>query len=252
MKHLFGSAGDDRPEYGNMNRIGHVRRRRARLIFLTALLGVSGWIKAFENPFVGNWALSLPNGEPGWLGIVETNGVLRGQLLWGTGSIEPIARFTLNEGHLERIMEMPFKAIGSLPGQSNILEFTRQQEDTVLRGGVEVPVVEIETVRAMREGSRLRLVTERMREGAVVVRRELVGEWIPPAPAAPDLARVKFAKPIQLFNGRDLAGWRLVNPNQADGASRTASSPTALSKYWATRRSVAATCARSRNSRISG
>jgi hypothetical protein len=112
---------------------------------------------------------------------------------------------------------MPFKAIGSLPGQSNILEFTRQQEDTVLRGGVEVPVVEIETVRAMREGSRLRLVTERTREGAVVARRELMGEWIPPAPAAPDLARVKFAKPIQLFNGRDLAGWRLVNPNQAGG-----------------------------------
>jgi len=145
MKHLFGLAGDDRPECGNMNRIGHVRRRRARLIFLTALLGVSGWIKASENPFVGNWALSLPNGEPGWLGIVETNGVLRGQLLWGTGSIEPIARFTLNEGHLERIIEMPCKAIGSLPGQSNILEFTRQQEDTVLRGGVEVPVVETES-----------------------------------------------------------------------------------------------------------
>src|SRR5437870_4458942 len=35
-------------------------------------------------------------------------------------------------------------------------------------------------------------------------------------PAAPDLARVRFGRPISLLNGKDLQGWRLTDPNAAD------------------------------------
>ena len=38
-------------------------------------------------------------------------------------------------------------------------------------------------------------------------------------PPTPDLSKVKFGNPVALFNGKDLAGWRLTNPKQANGWS---------------------------------
>jgi hypothetical protein len=38
-------------------------------------------------------------------------------------------------------------------------------------------------------------------------------------PPAPDLAHVKFGEPLQLFNGQDLASWRLTDPNAVNGWS---------------------------------
>ena len=38
-------------------------------------------------------------------------------------------------------------------------------------------------------------------------------------PAKPDLSKVKFGQPVQLFNGKDLAGWKLLEPNAANGWS---------------------------------
>ena len=38
-------------------------------------------------------------------------------------------------------------------------------------------------------------------------------------PPAPDLSQVKFGEPIQLFNGKDLTGWRLTDPNALNGWS---------------------------------
>ena len=37
-----------------------------------------------------------------------------------------------------------------------------------------------------------------------------------PGPA-PELSKVKYGTPVKLFNGKDLIGWRLINPNQANG-----------------------------------
>ena len=119
-----------------MNRIGHSRHRQVPRVFLAALLGTTGWMHASENPFLGNWALTLPNGEAGWLAIVETNGPLKGQLLWGTGSIEQVSRLRLNEGRLERIIETPFKPARSLPGLNStrqpIHETCQRKNDWVL------------------------------------------------------------------------------------------------------------------------
>ena len=38
-------------------------------------------------------------------------------------------------------------------------------------------------------------------------------------PPAPDLANVKFGEPMQLFNGKDLDGWRFTDPNAVNGWS---------------------------------
>ena len=41
---------------------------------------------AADKPFIGNWALTLPGGYPGWLGITQETNYLDGALLWGWGS----------------------------------------------------------------------------------------------------------------------------------------------------------------------
>lgn len=40
------------------------------------------------------------------------------------------------------------------------------------------------------------------------------GKRMPEMPAKPDLSKVKYGKPIALFNGKDLSGWVLMNPKQ--------------------------------------
>lgn len=45
------------------------------------------------------------------------------------------------------------------------------------------------------------------------------GKQIPALPPKPDLAKVKFGAPVPLFNGKDLSGWRLVEPSAANGWS---------------------------------
>jgi Domain of Unknown Function (DUF1080) len=39
---------------------------------------------------------------------------------------------------------------------------------------------------------------------------EFTGKRIPALPPKPDLSKVKFGEPIQLLNGKDLTGWRLL------------------------------------------
>lgn len=41
---------------------------------------------ATSEAFVGNWALTLPHGAAGWLGVEEKDGKLSGSLLWGGGA----------------------------------------------------------------------------------------------------------------------------------------------------------------------
>ncbi len=43
------------------------------------------------------------------------------------------------------------------------------------------------------------------------------GKRISPIPATPDLRKVKFGKPIELFNGHNLDGWMLTNSKQING-----------------------------------
>ena len=43
------------------------------------------------------------------------------------------------------------------------------------------------------------------------------GKRMPPLPPRPDLATVRFGKPIELFNGKNLDGWKLTNPKQLNG-----------------------------------
>src|ERR1041384_2166064 len=45
---------------------------------------------AAENPFLGRWALTIPGGGAGWLGVTNDGAQLKGSILWGGGSVVPV------------------------------------------------------------------------------------------------------------------------------------------------------------------
>lgn len=153
-------------------------------------------LAASTNPFIGRWALTLPGGGAGWLGVEEKDGKLQGFILWGGGSVLPVAEVKME-------------------GDKLILTRLHKPKD---KSGKETVVTE--TITAMLEGDTLKLTTVRRNAaGKESGRAEFTGKRIPPLPPRPDLTKVKFGAPIRLFNGKDLSGWRLVNPAAPNGWS---------------------------------
>ncbi len=153
------------------------------------------------DAFVGNWALTIPNDAAGWLGVTRENGYLDATLLWGGGSVLPVSNIYIDGDtlHVIRISNLDHKN-----DNGNVLR-THQT---------------VETITATVKGDRLMLVTSKpLPNGLGVSHDKFTGKRIPPVPAAPDLSKVKFGKPISLFNGKDLTGWRLTNPSNISGWS---------------------------------
>jgi len=158
---------------------------------LLIALSASAAAPAAAGPFAGRWALTLPNGAAGWIEVAERGGWLDGAILWGGGSVLPAAHVHVHDGvlTLTRVSDVERKdAAGKIVRRQQLTEtVTARIEGDLLRGVRVVP-------RASGEG---------------VDRGEITGRRIPPLPARPDLAKVKFGDPVALFNGRDLAGWQL-------------------------------------------
>src|SRR5258708_1916741 len=64
--------------------------KRFAFIVSTAAMLIPSLVAA-DNPFLGRWALTIPGGGAGWLGITEEGGQLKGSILWGGGSVLPVA-----------------------------------------------------------------------------------------------------------------------------------------------------------------
>lgn len=172
------------------------------LLIVVVCLTVAPFARAAEEgkPFVGSWALTLPNGAAGWLGITEKNGKLSGSILWGGGSVLPV---------------------DSVRVEGDRLILTRNHEGQPKQaGGKNVKAVTSEIITATLSGDDLKLTTVvRHEDGKETGRAEFTGKRTPPPPPAPDLSKVKFGEPISLFNGKDLTGWRLTDPKAANGWS---------------------------------
>jgi hypothetical protein len=160
--------------------------------FLVVLLGLPNYSRGDDspNPFIGYWGLHLPGGSAGWLGVEPKGNAIDAQMMWGGGSV--------------------FKLDGArLDGDKLVL--TR-----IHRGKTKL----VETITVTKEGDSLNLVSVTPKEnGKGEDRAEFTGKALPPMPPAPDLSQVKFGDAIQLFNGRDLDGWRLVEGDAANGWS---------------------------------
>lgn len=172
--------------------------KKIALIIAVALVGACGYVFGANNPFVGRWALTIPGGGAGWLGINEENGKLTGSILWSGGSVVPVSSVKV-EGDTLIVTR----------------EYNIKRKDA---SGQTVNVKEVEIIRATLDGDKMNLTIERdYGNGKVSNKTPFTGKRIPPLPPKPDLTKVKFGEPIVLFNGKDLTGWRLTDPNAVNG-----------------------------------
>lgn len=154
-----------------------------------------------STPFVGNWALTIPGGAAGWLGISEREGQLQGSILWGGGSVVPVDAVRVD-------------------GDKLIVTRIRQTKRKD-KAGNETTAAITTTLTGQISGDRLDMtvVTTNEKGREVGPAAEFSGHRIPPLPAAPDLSKVKFGEPVVLFNGQDLSGWKVTNPDLPNGWS---------------------------------
>jgi hypothetical protein len=153
------------------------------------------------NPYIGRWALTIPDGGAGWLGVEQEDGGLKASILWGGGSVVPVDRTKMD-------------------GDALMLERDHKIERRDAAGKVIRTDEFTEKIIAKVSGDDLSL-TQIMprRDGQGERRSEFTGRWIPPLSPKPDLSKAKYGKPIELFNGTNLDGWKLTNPGQVNGWS---------------------------------
>ena len=137
--------------------------------------------------FMGRWSLFIDGGA-GWLNVHKDQGYLDAELLWRGGSVVPVGHVYIADGKL-----------------------------TVTR------------VNESKHGDRTHWVTQRfvLEPGvdqlvgkAYVPHRNGMGQDVipfhamrlPDLPDAPDLSEATYGEPVELFNGKDLTGWSLINP----------------------------------------
>jgi hypothetical protein len=150
------------------------------------------------NPFIGYWALTLPGGHAGWLGVQAKGNRVEAQMLWGWGSV--------------------FKLDGARLDGENLVLTRIHQDENKRPDGQKIKTKLAETITVTRDGDLLKLVSvmpkaDRTGED----RAEFTGKRLPPMPPTPDLSVVKFGEPVQLFNGKDLDGWRPVETDAING-----------------------------------
>jgi len=178
------------------------RNARCALVFLGVWI-VCTPVSAAEipNAYFGRWALTIPGGGAGWLGIEQKEGYLDGSILWGGGSVVPV---------------------DSVYMDGDALTVTRVHN--VERKNAEGKVIRThrftERIIAKVTGDTLHLTQIRPRfDGKGTDYNEFTGKRIAPLPPKPDLSKARYDKPITLFNGKNLDGWKLTNPRQTNGWS---------------------------------
>lgn len=146
-----------------------------------------------NDAFLDRWALTIPGGAAGWMEITKHDGWYEGSILWGGGSVVPLASVYFDDGmlHATRIRQVKRAPEGAPEHAQQITEI----------------------ITAKLDGDALELVHLNPRnDGTGVQKASFTGKRLPPLPPRPDLAAVKFGDPVALFNGTDLTGWKLTNP----------------------------------------
>ena len=173
--------------------------KKLTLLTITILLAVNLVHAQKADGFYGMWSLEIEGGSAGWLHVFENNGFLDAELLWRWGSVLPVQHVSIKDENNLVVMRAG--------------EVKREGQDGTERRMINPHLFEI-----IRNGNRITGISyEPSRDGMRVTAMKFHGWKIPPVPAAPDLSKVKFGQPVKLFNGKDLTGWELLDPNQVNG-----------------------------------
>ncbi|MEM9721487.1 MAG: DUF1080 domain-containing protein [Bacteroidota bacterium] len=147
------------------------------------------------NNFLGMWTLDIEGGGVGWLEVHEQSGFLDANLLWIGGSVLPVGNVYLaDENTLVVTRVYPLSRSGD-----------RKQTMTF-------------TMRLNRVGDHLvgnMIAPNRSGMGETVT--AVVGTLLPEVPPTPDISTIEYGEPVELFNGKDLTGWELIDPTHSNG-----------------------------------
>jgi hypothetical protein len=181
------------------------QKKYAGILLVWILLAVHGSMLAQADnpePFLGMWALKLDyeNSNAGWLEVNRQKGYLDSEILWRWGDVYPVD-FTFVNG----------TQLFLVHGRDVIRE--RDQEGNPIRTTHPVEYHEISVSGDRMDG----MAVFPNSNGIGVTSVHFTGKRIPPVGKAPDLGKIKFGKPEALFNGKDLEGWELVDPQSTNG-----------------------------------
>lgn len=151
--------------------------------------------------FLGQWTIDIEGGSVGWLEVRQEDGWLDGDILWGGGSVLPVSNMFLAG---DRVL------------------FVQRSNNAVRKRDENNEPVKTQTVTSwleiVQEGDKISgILLSPRRNGLSVDTTSFSGVKLPQVPQAPDLTSLKFGDPVQLFNGKDLTGWRLINEKQVNG-----------------------------------
>ncbi|MBL49338.1 MAG: glycosyl hydrolase [Roseibacillus sp.] len=163
------------------------------LLILLALLFSGGLVRCEDLPanLLGDWSLQIKSGEAGWLSVRCEDG-------------GPVVAMTVNVGTTR-----PRKGVQWAGGVLRVpLQVARRDEQSprqIARIWWAEGTLQGEIVTTAPDGTE--------------TRDPFTGKAIAPMPPAPDLSKVRWDRPIKLFNGRDLTGWKLRRPEKLNGWS---------------------------------
>ncbi|MCU0456695.1 MAG: DUF1080 domain-containing protein [Bacteroidales bacterium] len=174
----------------------------AFLVFFSVSTGISSAQKPDITPFIGQWTIDIQGGSVGWIEVRQEENYINGDILWGGGSVLPVSNIFSAGNNLLIIQR-----------SSNVVRKRDQSNNPVLT------MIVTDWLEISREGNdRINgLLLRPRRNGVGVDTTRFKGARLPQVPPAPDMNTLKFGKPVTLFNGKDLTGWTLINPGQANG-----------------------------------
>ncbi|MGI6346489.1 MAG: 3-keto-disaccharide hydrolase [Limisphaerales bacterium] len=183
-------------------------KKHLMIVTGAAVLAASAILSwAQSNPFLGRWALTIPEAGAGWLEIKEASGgYLDGSILWVSGSVVPVDSVILNEGSQgsQSLTVVRINHVDRKDADGNILRTQRYPE--LLMGSMTDSADSFTLTRISPN-----------QNGKGIKTTQIQAERMPPIPPAPNLKNLKFGEPVELFNGDNLDGWRLTNPNDVNG-----------------------------------
>ena len=151
-----------------------------------------------SNGFLGMWNIEIENGSVGWLHVFENNDFLDAELLWQGGSVTPVQSVFIVDENTLMVMRARQVARDGENGEREMV----------------IPHV----LKITRNGDRIKGASiQPARNGMEAYKMSFFG-WKPAdVPPTPDLSDAEFGEPVKLFNGKNLDGWKLLNPNSANG-----------------------------------
>lgn len=169
--------------------------KKLSILFVAVLVTMFSGAQDTQKDFFGMWTLEIEDGSVGWLGVNDDKGYLDAELLWKGGSVTPVAYVYFMD--------------------ENTLIVTRSRE---IEKGEDRKHIMVQTYKFKRDGDKLEGVYIQPAGDGMGVRKENFKGWkLPDFGEAPDLSKVKYGKPIELFNGKNLDGWKLMEENKTNG-----------------------------------